>query len=275
MKTKYRILQQHFFNGLFIIAGILMASIGLKGFLLPNNFLDGGITGLSLLLHQLTKIDVSILIIVLSSPFIILGWVNFSKVFALKTIFAIIAIALLIHFIEIPAITTDKLLISIFGGFFLGSGIGLAIRGGAVIDGSEVLAVAISRRINITVGDFIAFFNVILFIVAGIFINIEVAMYSMLTYLAASKTVDFIINGIEEYIGVMIISEFHENIKNMIIKDMRLGVTVFKSEKNFNPSGKSNERPVLFCVLTRLEVSNLILEIEKIDATALCYSISN
>ena len=260
---------RHAKDFLFISSGVIMASIGLKGFLLPNNFLDGGAMGMSLLLKILTNVDLSLLIILVNIPFIVLGARQISIPFSVKSSLAILLLAVLVHFISIPSITADKLLISIFGGFFLGAGIGLSIRGGAVIDGTEVLAISVSRTSSLTVGDFIALFNIALFSFAILLTNIETAMYSMLTYLSASKTVDFIINGVEEYLGVLIISTKNEEIKKQITIELGRGVTVFKSDKGFGSRGTfDKESNILFCVVTRLEVTNLLLEIEKIDPAA-------
>jgi uncharacterized membrane-anchored protein YitT (DUF2179 family) len=260
---------RHAKDFLFICSGVIMASIGLKGFLLPNNFLDGGAMGMSLLMKILTNIDLSLLIILVNLPFIILGARQISISFSIKSSLAILLLAVLVHFISIPGITADKLLISIFGGFFLGAGIGLSIRGGAVIDGTEVLAISVSRKSSLSVGDFIALFNIALFSFAILLTNIETAMYSMLTYLSASKTVDFIINGVEEYLGVLIISTKNEEIKKQITIELGRGVTVFKSDKGFGSRGTfDKESNILFCVVTRLEVTKLLLEIEKIDPDA-------
>lgn len=260
---------RHAKDFLFISGGVIMASIGLKGFLLPNNFLDGGAMGMSLLLKILTNVDLSLLIILVNLPFIILGARQISISFSVKSSLAILLLAVLVHFISIPSITADKLLISIFGGFFLGAGIGLSIRGGAVIDGTEVLAISVSRKSSLSVGDFIALFNIALFSFAILLTNIETAMYSMLTYLSASKTVDFIINGVEEYLGVLIISTKNEEIKKQITIELGRGVTVFKSDKGFGSRGTfDKESNILFCVVTRLEVTNLLLEIDKIDPDA-------
>ncbi|MFA9289753.1 MAG: YitT family protein [Solirubrobacteraceae bacterium] len=253
----------------FISFGIILASIGLKGFLLPNNFLDGGAMGVSLLLKELTGINLSYFIVLVNLPFIVFGAKQISIPFAIKSILAIIVLAVVVSFIQFPALTNDKLLIAVFGGFFIGAGIGLTIRGGAVIDGTEVLAISISRKSSLTVGDIIALFNVLLFILAILIIGIETAMYSMLTYLSASKTVDFIINGIEEYLGVIIVSEKSERIKKRIINKLGRGVTVLKSTEGFGTNGESlKDGQVLFCVVTRLEVTKLLLEIEKVDEFA-------
>lgn len=254
---------------LFLLLGVLSASIGLKGLLLPNQFLDGGAMGVSLLGEVLTGFNLSFLIIIVNAPFILLGARQISIPFAVKSSLAILGLALLVHLLEFPVITSDKLLIAVFGGFFLGAGIGLSIRGGAVIDGTEVLALSISRKTSLTVGDVITIFNVILFSVSAIILSLETAMYSILTYVVASKTVDFIINGIEEYIGVMIVSPDSAAIRSQIMYEMGRGVTSFRSDGGFGSHGQSlPDRDILFCVVTRLEVSKLILEIDKIDPKA-------
>lgn len=254
---------------LFILAGVIMASIGLKGFLLPNDILDGGAMGVSLLIHLLTDVRLSILIILVNLPFMLLGANQFSKLFALKSSLAILLLATLVYFLQFPPITTDRLLIAVFGVFFLGAGIGLTIRGGAVIDGTEVLALTIGKRSSLTVGDFIAVFNILLFGVAVALVDVETAMYSMLTYLAASKTVDFILNGIEEYIGVMVVSDDYTEIKETISLKLGKGVTVFKSNSAFDVDKHIvADREILYFVVTRLEVTRVLLEIEKIDPKA-------
>jgi uncharacterized membrane-anchored protein YitT (DUF2179 family) len=209
------------------------------------------------------------LIVLLNIPFVYLGYrqINFS--FALKSAVSILVLALLVHFIKIPVVTEDKLLIAVFGGVFLGGGIGFAMRGGGVIDGTEVLAVSISRKSTLTVGDFITVFNVILFFVAAMVLDMERAMYSILTYFAASKAVDFIINGWEEYIGLTIISHDSEKVEAMIRQQLRGGMTIYKGEFGFRDVSPSHEnKRIVFCAITRLEVSNLISQVEEIDPNA-------
>ncbi len=267
--TNSLILKRRMKDMVFISLGVIMASIGLKGFLLPNHFLDGGAMGVSLLLQIQLGWDLSILIVLVNIPFIVLGKKQVSMSFAVKSSIAIFALALLVHFIQIPVITADNLLIAVFGGFFLGAGIGLSIRGGSVIDGTEVLAIWVSRRSSLTVGDFIALFNIVLFGFAALVVSIETAMYSMLTYLAASKTIDFILNGIEEYIGIMTVSDFSLDIQQTITQKLGRGVTVFRSDGGFGKKGETqSDRKIIFCVVTRLEVTKVILEIEKIDPDA-------
>ena len=248
-----------------ILIGIFMASIGLKSFLLPNHFIDGGVTGISLLTAVITTVPVSVLIFCINIPFVIMGYYQIGKSFALKSILAIAILSLSVAFLDFPIVTEDKLLVSVFGGFFLGSGIGLAVRGGSVIDGTEVLAIYLSKKIGLTIGDVIFGINVLIFGVASYVLSVETALYSMLTYLAASKTVDFVIEGMEEYVGVTIVSDHSENIRSMIINKMKRGVTSYTGKRNF---GQREEREILYTVVTRLELAGLQTEIEKIDADA-------
>ena len=268
-RLKRLALTNHIKNFLLICAGIASATFGLKGFLLPEGLLDGGATGISLLINRVTQFDISVLIMLINLPLIYIGWRQISKSFAIKTFLAVAAFAVVVHFVEIPDLTHDRLLIAVFGGFFLGAGIGLAMRGGAVIDGTEVLAVWISRHSSLSVGDFIAIFNVILFTAAVFLVSLEVALYSMLTYFSASKTIDFVIAGIEEYIGVTIISEKADELKESIITNLGRAVTVYKGIGGYGKRGLvDGERKILFAVVTRLEVQKLIVEIDKIDPDA-------
>lgn len=253
----------------FICMGILSAGFGLKGFLLPNEFIDGGATGISLLITKLTHINFSLLLIMINIPFIILGYNIISRQFAIKTALGIIGLALCVALMPYPQITNDKLLVAVFGGFFLGAGIGLAVRGGGVLDGSEVLAIAISKNSGLTIGDVILIVNIIIFSTAVWLLSVEVAMYAVLTYLSASKTVDFIIEGIEEYTGVTIISVKADKIQSMIPDKLGRGITVYKGERGFGKSGeKLYDMKIIYTIVTRLEVSKLKLEIEKIDPNA-------
>ena len=255
-----------------ILLGIGLACFGLKGFLLPNHFIDGGITGISLLTFQLTQstgIPVSVWLVLFNSPFILLGAKQIGKRFAIVTSIAIVILAATIYFVEFPVITNDKLLTAIFGGFFLGAGIGLAIRGGCVIDGTEILAVYLNRRSILSMGDIILLINVVIFLSAAFVLGIENALYSILTYLSASKTVDFIIQGIEEYTGVTIVSAKSAQIRDAITKNLGRGVTIYKGERGFESAQfKSKDIDIIFTVVTRLEVSKLKQEVALIDHKA-------
>lgn len=255
-------------NFVLIVTGIFSASFGFKGFLLTNDFIDGGATGISLLIAALTNIPLYLLIIGVNLPFIILGYNIMGKRFAVKTALAITGLALCVALVPFPNVTNDDLLVAVFGGFFLGAGIGLSIRGGAVIDGTEILAIYLSRKFSATIGDVIILINVIIFSIAAYFLSIEIALYSMITYIAASKTLDFIIEGIEEYIGVTIVAHHSDAIREMIIDVMGRGVTIYSGKGGYSKEYKAKEFDIIYTVITRLELNKLNTEIEKIEPGA-------
>ncbi len=255
-------------DAILLTAGIFSASFGFKGFLLTNHFIDGGATGISLLISQLTTIPLYLLLICINIPFVFLGYKTINKQFAIKTSLAICGLALCVATVNFPDVTNDNLLVAVFGGFFLGAGIGLSIRGGAVIDGTEILAIFLSRKLGTTIGDIIVGINIIIFSAAAYLLSIEIAMYSMITYLAASRTLDFIVEGIEEYIGVTIVSARSEEIRQMIISKMGRGITVYSGKRGYGKSGETIERDIIYTVITRLEISKLNTEIAKIDSNA-------
>ncbi len=256
-------------DSVFLLLGIMSAGFGLKGFLLPNSFIDGGVTGISLILTELTSLPLSVLLVLINIPFIILAYYTINKPFAFHSLTAIILLALTVHFVPFPIITHDKLLIAVFGGFFLGLGIGLAIRGGSVIDGTEVLAVYLGRKTSLTIGDVIMIFNVIIFLAAAYVFSVETALYAMLTYLAASKTVDFVVSGIEEYVGVTIISEKNEEIRLAIIEKLGRGCTLYYGKKGYAKRGETLKKTdIVYTLITRLELTKLKSEVENIDPDA-------
>jgi uncharacterized membrane-anchored protein YitT (DUF2179 family) len=260
--------KRNFKDFLLVTAGIFSAAFGFKGFLLSNEFVDGGATGISLLISNTTGIPLYFLVICVNIPFIFMGYRVVSKAFAIKTALAIIGLALCLASVEFPNVTDDNILVAIFGGFFLGTGIGLAVRGGAVIDGTEILAIFLSRKLGTTIGDIIILINVFVFSAAAYLLSIEIAMYSMITYLSASKMLDFIVDGIDEYMGVTIVSTHYLEIKQMIIEKMGRGITVYKGEKGFGTRGEIGEVNILFTVITRLEMNKLNTEIQTIDPHA-------
>ena len=252
-----------------IFLGVLSAGFGLKSFLIPNNFIDGGVTGISLLVNTKTNIPLAVLIVLFNLPFILLGWQQISKGFSMKSVCAIALLALTVAFLPYPTVTDDKLLVAVFGGFFLGAGIGFTIRGGAVIDGTEILAIFFSRKQSLSVGDFILVFNILIFSAAAYLLSVEIAMYAMLTYLSASKTVDFVLEGVEEFTGVTIISNRSDEIADFIKQKMGRGLTIYSGRRGFGKRGENFvATDILFTVVTRLEISRLTNEIEKIDPNA-------
>ncbi|MGB5359013.1 MAG: YitT family protein [Eudoraea sp.] len=252
----------------FISIGILSAAFGLESFLLPNRFIDGGVTGISLLITETTTLPLYSLILLVNLPFLLLGLKVIGKNFAIKTTIAILGLSLTLALIEFPEVTQDKLLVSVFGGFFLGAGIGLSIRGGGVLDGTEILALYLSRRMSAKIGDIIIVINIIIFLAAAYMLSVESALYSMLTYLAASKTLDFVVDGIEEYTGVTIISEASERIRKMITHKLGRGLTIYDARGGYSKNGVHNDYEVIYTVITRLEISKLNNELKKIDPNA-------
>jgi uncharacterized membrane-anchored protein YitT (DUF2179 family) len=252
-------------NVLLIVLGILSATIGLEGFLLSSNFIDGGVTGISMLLSKVTGLSLSIWLPLVNLPFIALGYRQIGRLFAFRSTIAIGGLALALAVLHFPSVTHDLLLTAVFGGFFIGAGIGLAVRGGAVLDGTEIAALLISKRSHLLkVGDVILLFNVVLFIVAMSVLGVEEALYSILTYVAAARTLDFVINGIEEYTAITIVSRFSGEIAARILAYLGRGVTVYKGRGGL--SGEDQE--ILYCVVTRLEIGSVKAIVRSLDRNA-------
>ena len=250
-----------------IILGILVAGFGLKSFLIPNGFIDGGITGIALLISFLTPISVSLLIFVLNIPFMILAKKHVGKTFAIKTFLAILGLSLCLIFIQYPVVTSDKLLVAVFGGFLLGAGVGFAVRCGSVLDGVEVLSIYLNKKIGWSIGEIIFVINVIIFSLAAFFLGVEAALYSILTYLVASKTIDFFVQGIEEYIGITIISKKSEEIRKQLINGFGKGVTIYNGKSGYLDDSKK-DIDILFTFVTRLEVIKIKQSIIQLDPNA-------
>jgi uncharacterized membrane-anchored protein YitT (DUF2179 family) len=252
----------------FILIGVFSAGFGLKGFLLPNRFIDGGATGISLLLRNITDLHLGYLLILVNIPFLVLASRTFNIKFAIRSLLSISVLAIVVHFVNYPIITEDKLLIAVFGGFFLGLGIGMAMRGGSVIDGTEVLAIFLSRKLSMTIGDVLLIINIVIFSVGAYLLSVETALYAILTYLVAAKTVDFVVDGVEEYIGVTIISNYHKELRTMLTEKLRRAYTIYAGKGGFGKSGISYDKEIIYTVVTRLELAKLQTEIDKIDKNA-------
>lgn len=251
-----------------IAIGILLASVGLKAFLLPNNFLDGGVTGIAILLSQQTGWDISILLVVLSIPFIIVGAFTVSKRIVIKSIVAIALLALSINLEAFSTITEDKLLIAIFGGIFLGAGIGVTIRNGAVLDGSELLGLFVFNKYGISIGKTILAFNVILFAITAYVVSVEVAMYSILTYIITAKVIDLFIQGLENFIGLTIVSSKSLLIKDAIAQQIGVGMTVYNDSSGYGSTGKKENVTIIQTVINRIDINKTLELIEEIDKEA-------
>jgi uncharacterized membrane-anchored protein YitT (DUF2179 family) len=253
-----------------IALGILSAGMGIKGYLLSSHFIDGGVTGISMLLDYIFDWPIAILIPAINLPFIILGYFQLGLKFAIKTVIAITGLSLCLAFFPYPDVTPDKLLTALFGGFFIGLGIGLAIRGEAVLDGTEIAAVLVSRDVSfLRVSDVILILNVIIFGIAVFFLGVEPASYSIIAYFTAARTIDFLLYGLEEYTGVTIISEHNGEIRTLIREQLKRGVTVYQGKGGYGKSGeKANDSEILFTVITRLEVGSLTTLVRSVDAEA-------
>lgn len=252
-------------NVALIIAGIFSAGMGLKGFLMSSRFIDGGVTGISMLLADVARFPLSVWILVINLPFVAVGYRQIGRKFALKSALAIAGLSVCLAFVKYPDVTPDKLLTAVFGGFFIGAGIGLAIRGGAVLDGTEIAALIISKTSHLLrVGDVILILNIFIFLAAAFFLGIESALYSILTYFAASKTIDFILHGIEEHTGITIVSSASELIREAILHNLGRGVTIYKGRGGMTEI----EQDILFCVVTRLEIAKVRKIVEEFDESA-------
>ena len=266
---------------IFAVAGILFSGFALKSFLVPNGFLDGGVTGVSLLISEIfgktdesKNIILAISLMLINLPFIVMGAFQINKGFAYKTFACIAGLALYLFFVPEHRIIEDKLLVSIFGGIFLGIGIGLAMRAGCAIDGIEVVALYTGKRMSFSISEIILGFNVILFLIAAVKFGPDKAFYSILTYFAASRAINFIVEGLEEYTGVTIISGKSEEIKEVLVMQLGRGITIYKGERGFmkNSFDVSQPADIIFTIITRFEVRRLKNLIHEIDPKAFVFT---
>ena len=257
-------------NALFIVAGVFSAAFGLKSFLLSSHFIDGGVTGISMLLAAAFQLPLSVLILVINLPFIALGYKQLGRPFALRSALGIGGLALVLAVVPFPDVTPDLLLTAVFGGVFIGAGIGLAMRGGAVLDGTEIAALLVSRYlVLLKVSDLILILNVVIFGVAVLVLGTEPALYSMLTYFAAARVLEFVLNGIEQYTGVTIVSEHSDTIRKVITEKLGRGVTMYRGKSGYGTRGEQGlELDIVFTVVTRLELPSLRTAVQEIDPNA-------
>ena len=256
---------REYVNAVLIVLGILSAGMGIKGFLLPSHFIDGGVTGISMLTSAVSGTPVSIWIAVVNLPFIALGYRHIGGAFAIRSAIGIGGLSLALAVVPFPDVTHDRLLIAVFGGLFLGAGVGMAVRGNAVLDGTEIAALLISRRSDLLkVGDVILLFNVVLFLAAMKLLGIEEGLYSILTYISAARTIDFVIHGIEEYTAITIVSRSSGEIAARIMADLGRGVTVYKGRGGLS----FEDQEILYCVVTRLEMGKVKGIVRALDGAA-------
>jgi len=252
-------------NILLIALGILSASMGLHGFLLSSNFIDGGVTGVSMLGAKITRVPLSVWLPLVNLPFLVLAYRQIGAAFALRSAAAIGGLAAVLATVHFPDVTSDLVLTAVFGGLFIGAGIGFAVRGGAVLDGTEIAALLISKRSHLLkVGDVILIFNVLLFVAAMSLLGVEEALYSILTYVAAARTLDFVIHGIEEFTAITIVSRASGEIAAHVLTHLGRGVTVYKGRGGLS----AEDQDILLCVVTRLEIGRVKTIVRKLDPAA-------
>ncbi|WP_026583901.1 YitT family protein [Bacillus sp. J33] len=249
----------------FIILGAILMGVGIEEFLVPNKILDGGIVGISIILSHLTGWKLGWFIFVLNIPFFYIGYKQIGKTFALSTLLGIAVLSattLLLH--DFPVFTEDLLLATVFGGIVLGIGVGMVIRYGGSLDGTEILAILVNKKLPFSVGEIIMFFNIFIFGTAGFVFGWNRAMYSILAYFIAFKTIDIVIRGLDESKSAWIISERHKVIGEAILARLGRGVTYLNGEGAYT----GDDKKVIFCVITRLEEAKLKAIVEEIDPNA-------
>ena len=257
-------------DALLMIAGVIIAGFALKGFLVPNHFFDGGITGISLLLYEIYHFNLAIVIILLNLPLIIISYFTVGKNFALRTLIAVILLGLSLWLIPTVLLTSDKLLISIFGGAFLGLGVGLVMRSGAALDGIEVLAIYTLKKTSFSMSEIILGLNILIFATAAFYFGMETALYSILTYFSATRTIDYVIEGIQAFTGVTIISGKNEEIKHELVNKLGKGITIYKGERGYLPDSFEQriDCDIIFTVISRMEMRKLLNVVQDIDPNA-------
>jgi len=260
-------------NMLLIITGVSLAVLAMKGFMIPNHFIDGGVTGISILLHAMFDVNISLLVIGINLIFIYLGYKRIGKTFAVQTAIAIALLSVGLIFVNIKPITEDKLLIAIFGGILIGSGMGLVIRGGGVIDGAEVVAVFTRRKTGFSNSEIIMLINSIIFGIAAFQFGIETTMYCIITYFTASRATDYVVDGIEEYTAMNIVSWQQEEVKSFLVNELGKGITVYKGERGYLPGSfdTKTDCEIIVTIITRLEIKQIQDALLKIDPKAFIF----
>jgi len=263
--SKKNIHLNYFLKYLFLFIGSILSAIGLEIFLIPNNIIDGGVVGISIMLSHISQYPLGVFIFALNIPFLILGYKHIGKTFVLSTLFSICSLSVWVTLLHpIPGLTQDLLLSAVFGGIILGIGVGLIIRYGGSLDGTEIIAIILDKKTGFSVGEIVMFFNLFILTSAGLIFGWDKAMYSLIAYFIAFKMIDITIEGLEETKAVFVISERSEIIAEKVMARLGRGVTFLKGKGGYS----GEERDVLYLVVTRLEVSKLKNIIDEIDDKA-------
>jgi uncharacterized membrane-anchored protein YitT (DUF2179 family) len=259
--SKVKVIERVFF----IIFGAVLMGVGIEEFLVPNKILDGGIVGISIILSHLTGWRLGLFIFILNIPFFFIGYKQIGKTFALSTLLGITVLSItttLLH--NFPVFTEDLLLATVFGGIVLGTGVGIVIRFGGSLDGTEIMAILMNKKLPFSVGEVIMFFNIFIFGTAGFIFGWDRAMYSLLAYFIAFKMIDIVIAGLDESKSAWIISDQANEIGEAILARLGRGVTYLNGEGAYT----GDDKRVIFCVITRLEEAKLKTIVEEIDSSA-------
>lgn len=258
---------------LFKIIGVIFAVVAIKGFMIPNHFLDGGITGISILIHEFYHIEVSIPLVLLNLPFIYIGYKKIGKSFAVNSLLSVILLGIVMHFMPVPIVTKDHFLTAVFGGVFVGLGIGFVIRGGGVIDGLEVIAEYSNKQFGLTTSEIIMAINTTIFLIIAFYLGLEKAMYSIVTFFTALKVSDYVVDGFEKLISLTVISPNPDLVKNIIVNDFKKAITVYKGERGNLPGSfnVTHDCDIIVTVVTRLEVHKIKKAITESDPLAFTY----
>ena len=258
---------------LFKTTGIICAVIAIKGFMIPNHFLDGGITGISILIHEFYNMEVSIPLVVLNLPFIYIGYKKIGKNFAMNSLLSVIFLGIVMHFLPVPIITKDHFLTAIFGGVFVGLGLGFVIRGGGVIDGLEVIAEYSNKKFGLSTSEIIMAINTMIFLIIAFYLGLEKAMYSILTFFTALKVSNYVVDGFEKLISLTVISPNSDIVKSIIVNDFKKAITVYKGERGNLPGSfnVTHDCDIIVTVVTRLKVHKIKKAIALADPSAFTY----
>jgi uncharacterized membrane-anchored protein YitT (DUF2179 family) len=266
MKSKHHKVLSIISRVIFLILGSILVSVGLEIFLIPNNIIDGGMTGISIMASHITKIELGVFIFILNLPFVIVGYKQIGKTFAISTVFSVTCLSIgvtLLH--PVPGLTQDILLATIFGGVIMGAGVGLIIRNGGSLDGTEIIAIILEKRSPFSIGEIVMFFNLFILGSSGFMFGWDRAMYSLIAYFIAFKTIDITVEGLNESKSVIIVSEKHKDISEAIMARLGRGITLLDGKGAYSGT-KTN---VIYVVLSRLEIAKLKNIVNGFDEDAL------
>lgn len=263
LNNKKSKVSQYLRKYIYIFIGSIITAVGLEIFLIPNNIIDGGVVGISIMLSAITGLPFGAFLILINLPFLYLGYKHIGKAFAIATTFAVISLSFWSSvFLPILPVTTDYFLAAVFGGIITGTGVGLIIRNGGSLDGTEIVAILTDKKTVFSVGEIVMFINLFILSSASLVFGWDKAMYSLVAYFVIAKMIDVVLKGLEETYSVMIVTSQHTDILNRLMLEMDKGVTVLHGEGGYT----KEKRKILYCVVTRLEIDklkNMVLDIDE------------